>query len=155
MVARNIVRNISRKIFRNITRFLMYQTFGKSVRRTNYATQIGSWQKTFSIKPTSYIFPCVLQKETAHVDTKELNRCHQSQNDFCGIFVGIQNIKKVTSSTHLVHGKQFLHTVLYLTKIIIVCQHTRQIRIQIHLQCDQKCCILHMLNNLMKKLLTL
>ena len=33
--------------------------------------------------------PCVLRKATAHVETKALNMCHQVQNGFCGIFVGI------------------------------------------------------------------
>ena len=32
--------------------------------------------------------PCFVRKETAHVDTKELNMCHQSQKGFRGIFVG-------------------------------------------------------------------
>ena len=31
---------------------------------------------------------CVLRKATAHVYTKALNICHQSQNGFCGIFFG-------------------------------------------------------------------
>ena len=32
--------------------------------------------------------PCFVLKKTAHVDTKELNMCHQSQKGFRGIFVG-------------------------------------------------------------------
>ena len=32
---------------------------------------------------------CVVRKATAHVDKKVLNMCHQAQNFFCGIFVGI------------------------------------------------------------------
>ena len=33
--------------------------------------------------------PCVVQKATAHVETKMLNMCHQAQKGFRGIFVGI------------------------------------------------------------------
>ena len=34
-------------------------------------------------------FPCVVQKDTAHIGTKALNMRHQPQKDFDGIFVGI------------------------------------------------------------------
>ena len=34
-------------------------------------------------------YPCVVQKSTAHVDTKALNMCHQSQKGFRDIFIGI------------------------------------------------------------------
>ena len=40
------------------------------------------------------LFPCVVQKATAHVDKKALNTCHQSQKGFCGILVGIPQHKK-------------------------------------------------------------
>ena len=33
--------------------------------------------------------PYVVQKSTAHVETKTLNMCHQAQKGFRGIFVGI------------------------------------------------------------------
>ena len=36
------------------------------------------------------ICPCVLRKDTAHVETKESNMRHQAQERFRGIFVGIQ-----------------------------------------------------------------
>ena len=36
----------------------------------------------------------VLLKETARVDGKELNKCHQPQNIFRGIFVGIPQHQK-------------------------------------------------------------
>ena len=39
--------------------------------------------------PRVLFFPCVVQKATAHVDTKALNMRHQSQKCFSGIFVGI------------------------------------------------------------------
>ena len=39
-------------------------------------------------------FSCVLQKATAHFDTKELNMCHKSQKGFRGIFVGIPQHQK-------------------------------------------------------------
>ena len=32
--------------------------------------------------------PCVLRKDTAHVGTKALNVCYQTQKGFCNIFVG-------------------------------------------------------------------
>ena len=39
--------------------------------------------------------PCVVQKATAHVDTKALNMCHQAQKGFRDIFVGIPDHQKV------------------------------------------------------------
>ena len=39
--------------------------------------------------------PCVVQKATAHVDTKTLNMHHQAQKGFYGIFVGITEHQKV------------------------------------------------------------
>ena len=33
--------------------------------------------------------PCVIRKETTHIETKALNMRHQSQKGFRGIFVGI------------------------------------------------------------------
>ena len=44
---------------------------------------------------TCFIFPCVVQKATAHFDTKVLNMRLQSQSSFCGIFVGIPQHQKV------------------------------------------------------------
>ena len=39
--------------------------------------------------------PCIVQKATAHVETKALNMRHQAQKLFRGIFVGISEHKKV------------------------------------------------------------
>ena len=39
-------------------------------------------------------FPCVVQKDTAHVETKTLNMRHQAQKGFRGIFVGIPQHQK-------------------------------------------------------------
>ena len=33
--------------------------------------------------------PCVVRKDTAHIDTKALNMRHKAQKGFRGIFVGI------------------------------------------------------------------
>ena len=38
--------------------------------------------------------PCVVQKATAHIETKTLNMRHQVQKGFRGIFVGIPEHKK-------------------------------------------------------------
>ena len=38
--------------------------------------------------------PCVLRKANAHIKTKALNMCHQSQKGFCVIFVRITQQKK-------------------------------------------------------------
>ena len=38
--------------------------------------------------------PCFVQKATSHVGTKTLNMCHQAQNGFKGIFVGIPQHQK-------------------------------------------------------------
>ena len=39
-------------------------------------------------------FPCVVRKDTAHVETKTLSMRHQAQKGFCGIFVGIPQHQK-------------------------------------------------------------
>ena len=39
--------------------------------------------------------PCLVQKATAHVETKTLNMLDQAQKGFCGIFVGIPEHQKV------------------------------------------------------------
>ena len=41
-----------------------------------------------------FIFPCVLRKATAHVETKTLNMRHQAQKGFRGIFVVIPEHQK-------------------------------------------------------------
>ena len=38
--------------------------------------------------------PFVVQKATAHVETKALNMCHQAQKGFQGIFVGFPQHQK-------------------------------------------------------------
>ena len=44
----------------------------------------------YSISHLRVLFcPCVARKATAHVGTKVLNMCHQAQNIFRRIFVGI------------------------------------------------------------------
>ena len=42
--------------------------------------------------------PCVVQKATAHVETKTLNMRHQAQKGFCSIFVGIPEHQKSTNN---------------------------------------------------------
>ena len=39
-------------------------------------------------------FSCAVQKATAHVETKALNKRHQEQKGFCGIFVVIPEHQK-------------------------------------------------------------
>ena len=39
--------------------------------------------------------PCFVRKDTAHVETKALNMCHQAQKWFRSIFVGIPEHQKV------------------------------------------------------------
>ena len=38
--------------------------------------------------------PCVVRKDTAHIDKKALNIHHQAQKSFCGIFVAITHHQK-------------------------------------------------------------
>ena len=38
--------------------------------------------------------PCVVSKDTVHVETKTLNMCHQAQKGFCDTFVGIPEHQK-------------------------------------------------------------
>ena len=52
-------------------------------------------------------FPCVVRKAKVHVETKTLNKRHQAQKGFCGIFVGIPE-----------HQKGFLVYILSTSKII-------------------------------------
>ena len=40
------------------------------------------------------IFPCVVRKATAHIETNTLNMRHQAQKVFCGIFVEIPEHQK-------------------------------------------------------------
>ena len=49
------------------------QTLRKPGWWTNYNIQKGNWYKTSSIKPTCFLFLYILQKDTAHIDTKLLN----------------------------------------------------------------------------------
>ena len=99
--------------------------------------------------------PCVVQKPSAHVDIKVLNMHHQSQKVFHGIFVGIPQHQKGTSSMYLVHRKYFLHMMLYWIKTNLLHEHKRHLRIQTHSLCDQKSCILRKLHHLMNKMATL
>ena len=41
--------------------------------------------------------PCVVRKDTVHVDKKALNMRHQAQKGFCSIFVGITQHQKMVS----------------------------------------------------------
>ena len=64
------------------------------------------------------IFPCGVQKETTHVDGKDLNMHRHSQKGFWGIFVGITqqpkgyliyvpSTRKIVSSHDVVFYKIF------------------------------------------------
>ena len=68
------------------------------------------WKLTAGTKlsvsnPCVLFCPCVLQKETTHVDTKALNMNHQSQKVFVASSLESHNIKKGTLFMYLVHGK--------------------------------------------------
>ena len=69
-------------------------------------------------------YPCVVQKATAHVGTKEINMCHQAQKGFCGIFVGIPkhqkgylvyvpSLRKIISSYDVVFDESFSRALAY------------------------------------------
>ena len=97
----------------------------------------------------------VVKNKTVHVDTKVLNIFHQSQNCFQYILIGIPQHQKgyllyVTITRKMVSS----HDVVF-EKTFLVCQHTRHIYIQRHLQRNQKSCIFHILHNTMKELVTL
>ena len=68
--------------------------------------------------------PCVVQKATAHVETKTLNMRHQAQKGFRGIFVGIlehqkgylvyvPSTRKLISSYHVVFDESFSSALSY------------------------------------------
>ena len=68
--------------------------------------------------------PCVVRKATAHVGKKALNRRHQAQKGFCGIFVGITQHQKlylvyvpstrnITSSYDVVFDESFSSALAY------------------------------------------
>ena len=81
---------------------------------------------------------CVVQKATAHVETKTLNMRHQAQKGFCGIFVAITQHQKgyllYVPSTR----KVIFRTMLCLTKVFLVHCHTRHERMRKRWQCVQK-----------------
>ena len=69
--------------------------------------------------------PCVVQKETVHVDTKALDMRHQSQIFFRSIFVGIPqhqkwylvyvpSKQKIVSSHCILFDKTFSSTLAYM-----------------------------------------
>ena len=56
-----------------------------------------------SVSPLRVLFcPCVVQKATAHVDTKALNMGHQAQKGFTVSSLGFQSIKKDILCTYQV-----------------------------------------------------
>ena len=68
--------------------------------------------------------PCVVHKDTAHVETKSLNMRHQAQKGFRGIFVGIlehqkgyllyiPSTRKVISSYNVVFDESFSSALSY------------------------------------------
>ena len=70
------------------------------------------------------LFPCAVQKATAHVETKTLNMRHQAQKGYHGIFVGIPQHQKgylvyvpstikVISSYNVVFDKSFSSALSY------------------------------------------
>ena len=71
--------------------------------------------------------PCVVQKATAHVETKTLNMSHQAQKGFCGIFIGIPehqkgnlvyvpSSRKITSSYDVVFDESFSSVLAYTSR---------------------------------------
>ena len=107
---------------------------GKQGWLTNYATQTGNWNKTFNIKPTCFIFSCVIRKANAHVDKKALNMHYQSQKGSQIICIGIPQHQKgyliyVPSTGKIVssHDVVFCGTFLFR-------YHTHHVRIQRHSQ---------------------
>ena len=88
--------------------------------------QIGNLYKTSSTKPTFSFFPCVVQKLTAHVDTKELDILHYPQKGFRGIFIGIPqhqkgyliyvpSTRKIVSSHDVVFDEIFSSELAYIS----------------------------------------
>ena len=68
--------------------------------------------------------PCVVRKDTAHVETKTLNMRHQAQKGFCSIFVGIPehqkgylvyvpSTRKIISSYDVVFDESFSSVLAY------------------------------------------
>ena len=87
------------------------------------------WKLAQNLSYQAYVFSfsCVVQKSTAHVDTKALNMHHQSQNVFCGIFVGIPqhqkgylvyvpSTQKIISSYDVVFDKAFSNALAYTSR---------------------------------------
>ena len=71
--------------------------------------------------------PCVVQKATAHVETKTLNMRHQAQKEFRGIFVGIPqyqkgylvylpSTRKVVSSYDIMFDESFSSALSYMSR---------------------------------------
>ena len=71
--------------------------------------------------------PCVVCKDTTHVDKKGLNMRHQAQTFFCGVFVGfpqhqkgylvcVPSIRKIISSYDVVFDESFSSTLAYMSQ---------------------------------------
>ena len=71
--------------------------------------------------------PCVVRKDTAHVETKTLNMRHQAQKGFRGIFVEIPDHQKgylvylpstrnITSSYNAVSDESFSSALAYMSR---------------------------------------
>ena len=71
--------------------------------------------------------PCVVRKDTAHVETKTLNMRHQAQKGFCSIFVGIPehqkgylvcvpSTRKIISSYNVLFDKSFSSALSYTSR---------------------------------------
>ena len=61
---------------------------------TNMQNKLSTSTKPSVSNLHDLVFPCVVQKSTANVDTKNLNMCHHSQKFFCDTFVGIPQHQK-------------------------------------------------------------
>ena len=81
----------------------LFNKYGKPTTPYKLATDT----KPSVSNPHILIYPCVVQKATAHVDTKLLKMCHQPQEVFRLSLLEFHNIKNINSSTYVVHGTFF------------------------------------------------
>ena len=110
---------------------LMYTTIRDLINKDGDPTtpfKLATGTKPLLSHSSVSVFPCVVQKSTAHVGKKELNTYHQAQKGFRGILVGIsqhQNeyivyiscIRKIISSYDVVFRDIFSSTLTYLSQL--------------------------------------
>ena len=114
-----------------------------------------NWKLVQNLQYKTYVFSFihVLYGRQLHMLTQSHCICVISNKKVFGVSLfEFHNIKKGTSSTYIVHGKQFLYMSFYLMKKFLVSYHTCHVCIQRYAQRDQKTRILYTLHHLISQI---